>query len=351
MTRRRHEWVDYSKGICILGVVTLYAAQKMSEELGVTGWMQAWVDFAQPFRMPDFFLLSGLFLAKTIDRPWRQYLDSKVVHYLYFYLLWTFIYFVAKLVVGRSGDSVQDWAADLGGMVVQGFAMLWFIAVLPMFFVATRLTKRIPVWIMLPAAALLQGSDLHWDQWQLVGHFCDRFLYFYVGYRFAPWFFRLAQASDQNVRWAILGIALWGMANQWLVSEGLAMRPGISILTGLSGSSAVIALGALLSRQRSARFVRYLGEHSIVTYLAFFLPMGILIVALRRHGLPADPGTVAAFLSAISILAALALFWLVRRTQARFLFERPACATLARPDDRARRGAIGPLTAVDRIRS
>jgi uncharacterized membrane protein YcfT len=47
------------------------------------------VAFAKPFRMPDFFLISGLFLARVIDRDWRTYLDRKVVHFVYFYLLWT----------------------------------------------------------------------------------------------------------------------------------------------------------------------------------------------------------------------------------------------------------------------
>ena len=31
----------------------------------------------QPFRMPDFFLISGLFLARVIDRDWRDYLDRR----------------------------------------------------------------------------------------------------------------------------------------------------------------------------------------------------------------------------------------------------------------------------------
>ena len=38
--------------------------------------------------MPDFFLISGLFLAARIDRPWPAYLDTKVVHFAYFYVLW-----------------------------------------------------------------------------------------------------------------------------------------------------------------------------------------------------------------------------------------------------------------------
>jgi hypothetical protein len=39
--------------------------------------------------MPDFFLISGLFLVRVIDRDWRTYLDRKAVHLAYFRLLLT----------------------------------------------------------------------------------------------------------------------------------------------------------------------------------------------------------------------------------------------------------------------
>ena len=35
---------------------------------GQQGFMHLFVEFAKPFRMPDFFLISGLFLARVIDR-------------------------------------------------------------------------------------------------------------------------------------------------------------------------------------------------------------------------------------------------------------------------------------------
>ncbi len=43
---------------------------------------------SQTFRMPDFFLISGLFLARVIDRDWRDYLDKKVVTSPISTLLW-----------------------------------------------------------------------------------------------------------------------------------------------------------------------------------------------------------------------------------------------------------------------
>lgn len=330
----RHAWVDYSKGICIVGVVTLYAVTKMEAELGVTGWLQWWVDFAQPFRMPDFFLLAGLFLARVIDRPWRRYLDTKVVHYLYFFWLWSLIYLGSKLAVGRAGEGVLH---EVVTALYQPFAMLWFIQLLPVFFVLVRLTRRVPAVVMLPAAVLLQVFPLHTEAWLLVGHFCERFVYFYVGYRFAGLFFALAERAGAHRRIALAALLAWAVANQALVSASIANDRGIAIATGLAGCAAVIVAGVLLSRLRWTDWLRYLGEQSIVTYLAFFLPMGALIIAVQRDlVVQLDPGSTATLMSIFSICFALSSYWLVRGTRWAFLFERPRWARLHAPARSAR---------------
>ncbi|MEN0088634.1 MAG: acyltransferase family protein, partial [Pseudomonadota bacterium] len=83
----RIDWVDAAKGICIILVVMMHATLGVQDRMGA-GFMDWPVAFAQPFRMPDFFLLSGLFLAATINRPWALYADRKIVHFAYFYVLW-----------------------------------------------------------------------------------------------------------------------------------------------------------------------------------------------------------------------------------------------------------------------
>src|ERR1700677_5020803 len=92
----RVDWVDYSKGICIVMVVMMHSVLGVELAVGKTGFMHLLVAFAKPFRMPDFFLISGLFLPLVIDRDWRTYLDRKVVHFAYFYLLWVTIQFGFK---------------------------------------------------------------------------------------------------------------------------------------------------------------------------------------------------------------------------------------------------------------
>src|SRR2546421_5847387 len=92
----RVDWVDYAKGFCIVMVVMMHSTLGVEATAGEQSWMHALVAFAKPFRMPDFFLISGLFLACVIDRDWRTYLDHKVVHFAYFYVLWVTIQFAFK---------------------------------------------------------------------------------------------------------------------------------------------------------------------------------------------------------------------------------------------------------------
>jgi uncharacterized membrane protein YcfT len=106
----RVDWVDYAKGFCIVLVVMMHSTLGMEAAAGKTGWLHPLVEFARPFRMPDFFMISGLFLAPVIDRDWRTYLDRKVLHFAYFYLLWMTIQFAVKAPGTLAGQGVAEVA-------------------------------------------------------------------------------------------------------------------------------------------------------------------------------------------------------------------------------------------------
>ena len=139
VTHQRIDWVDYARGICIVMVVTFYAAGYIGEILNSTGWMSHVVEFAAPFRMPDFFLISGLFVSRALVRKWRDYLDTKVVHFLYFYALWVTIKFVTQNAGALFGEQRGHLLQEYLLVYVEPHGPLWFIYMLPVFFVVTRL--------------------------------------------------------------------------------------------------------------------------------------------------------------------------------------------------------------------
>jgi uncharacterized membrane protein YcfT len=321
---KRVDWVDYAKGFCIVFVVMMHSTLGVENLAGREGWLHAVVAFAKPFRMPDFFLISGLFLAQVIDRDWRTYLDRKVVHFAYFYLLWTAIQFAVKapVLLHEHGPLSTIWLYIESFW--EPFGTLWFIYLLPIFFVVAKLAHglRVPPVLLWLAAAALELGHVHTGA-TVVDEFASRFVYFYTGYLMAPHVFALARAAGTHPEMAFAVLVGWGVINGMLVLNGLAELPLVSLALGFAGAAAVIALSALLARRDFAAPLRYCGRNSIVIYLAFFLPMAAGRAAMLKDGWIADVGTVSALVTVGGVLGALLWFWSVRWTPLRFLFERP----------------------------
>jgi uncharacterized membrane protein YcfT len=318
----RIDWVDYAKGICIVMVVMMHSVLGVEAAAGQTGFMHWVVMFAKPFRMPDFFLISGLFLSVVIDRDWRTYLDRKVVHFAYFYVLWVTIQFGFK---APSFAAESTWS-HVGYLYLESFiepfGTLWFIYLLPIFFVVTKLTRRAPALAIWTVAALLEMMHVA-TGWTVIDEFCSRFVYFYSGYWLASYVFALSDRARARPAFALAGLALWTLVNGGLVLTGFSEWPLVSLALGLAGAGAIIVIGTLLARMHWLNFLRYCGEHSIIIYLAFFLPMAATRTLLLRSGLSIDIGTIALIVTAVGVVGALGIWRLALALHANFLFERP----------------------------
>lgn len=345
----RVDWVDAAKGLCIIFVVMMHSTLGVGLAMGETGWMHWVVSFARPFRMPDFFLISGLFLGLVIDRPWRRYIDRKVVHFLYFYLLWLTAQFLFKApgMAMENGASATLQAYLLA--FVEPFGTLWFIYILPIFFVFTRLVKRLPVWFVFVWAAFLETLPVH-TGWLIFDEFCARYVYFFAGYAFAARIFDLADWLRQRPARCLAILGLWAPINAALVftpapgnlgflldaygaqtggTGGWAELPLISLLLGFAGALAIVAVASLVARARWAAWLEWLGAHSIVVYLAFFLPMAVTRAVLIRLGIISDVGTISLLVTIAGVVGPVVLYGLIQWSGwGCFLFERPAWARI-----------------------
>ncbi|MBR0869756.1 acyltransferase family protein [Bradyrhizobium tropiciagri] len=327
-TGERVDWVDYAKGICIVMVVMMHSVLGVEKAAHDTGFMHYVVMFAKPFRMPDFFLISGLFLSVVIDRDWRTYLDRKVVHFAYFYVLWVTIQlgFKAPSVAAEAG-----WA-QAGLLYLQSFiepfGTLWFIYLLPIFFIVTKLTRNIhPLVIWLLAAALEMAHVT--TGWMVIDEFCSRFVYFFTGYVLATYVFALSDRARARPALALLGLGLWALVNGGLVALDVSEWPLVSLALGLAGACAIIVIGTLLARAHWLNFLRFCGEHSIVIYLAFFLPMAATRTLMLRTGIITDIGLISLIVTAVGVAGSLVIWRLALAAGANFLFERPAAFWIA----------------------
>lgn len=351
VARQRLDWVDMAKGLSIFLVVIMYCASSVGEDTGQTGVLHWTIAFAMPFRMPEFFLISGLFLSQVIDRPWRAYADRRVVHYFYFYALWAVIHIIFKVaLIGRDPVGALSY---LAWAVVEPYGVLWFIYMLGIFGLVSKVLHQLKVlfWAVLLIGAGLQMASIHTGSY-LIDQFCAYFVYFYAGYVFAPMIFRLADWSASNVLAALGMLAAWAVINAVLVftpgfrldpvhiQMGWAALPGVHLLAALAGALAICIASALLVRLRWMTWLRWMGGKSLVVYVAFVLPMGIARTLLLAAGIE-EPNLVSLIIMVVAIGSPLALWWITERIGfGKFLFERPAWAHL--PGSQSARPVTAP---------
>jgi uncharacterized membrane protein YcfT len=331
----RVDWIDYAKGICIIWVVTLYCTEFVQLNTETVGWMQHVADFAQPFRMPDFFLLAGLFVSRVINRPWRAYIDSKVLYFVYFYAIWVTLKFVNMEWRTLLGPDRLTLLPDYLRLYVEPpTGPLWFIFMLPVFFIAVRLLRSLPVMLVMAVAVALQIGFTNVElSVKVFDKFVHYFVYFYAGYAFARYVFRSAAWAQSHMRQSIGLFIVWFAVNTIMVALGWASLPGILLVMGFVGAFAIMLFATLLARLPWMAWLRYLGQHSIVVYLAFVIPLGLMRRLIVSPKLNIDSGTMSLIVTVLSVAGAVLIYWAVRNTPLRFMFSRPAWTSIVRTRD------------------
>lgn len=341
----RQAWVDIAKGLSIMLVVMMYATYNTGQHTGGTGFMHYAIAFATPFRMPEFFVISGLFLSRVIGRPWTAFADRRVVHYLYFYAVWA-----ALLIVLKFGVFLRDPGAmitELAQALVQPYGVLWFVYLLAVFGIVAKLLWRIqaPHWAVLAFSALLVLAPMQSPSY-IVTQFCAYFFYFYLGYVFAPQILRLADWAEQNRPAAWAGLSGFVLLNAVLVFlphfellpsrtiMGYAQFPPIHLGLAVSGALALYVLSALLARYPAAWWLEWIGRHSLVIYLAFTIPMSLFRTTAMSTGLITDTGILGLSVFVAAMIGPVILYKMIEFLgRGWFLFERPGWAHIAGSDN------------------
>lgn len=121
MSNTRNDRMDYFKGILMLGVILGHAvtAFKSGISLSVDSHI-----FVRTYDMPFFILISGMFLAKSVDKyvPWKNILN-KISSILVPILIWNGIFYIIKcvmmLLLGNSNFSLTG--------LFNSFLESWFL--------------------------------------------------------------------------------------------------------------------------------------------------------------------------------------------------------------------------------
>ncbi|PPI25989.1 acyltransferase [Rathayibacter sp. AY1B5] len=288
MARARITWVDTAKGIAIILVALAHSVQ-WTTTAGIAP--DSWNDINLlliTFRMPLFFLASGLFAGSVLTRSWSELWRSRLSLLVWAFLLWSVVRFLFFLVVPNPGGTDESDPLALLLQPVMPHNGLWFLYALTIFFVAAKLAQgRIDwrvqigiataiavVWYAVRSSTSEGTGNIAWDG-------MARYLMFFL----LGLYLRNAVIAFVERRGIVSGL---GFGVLFLVLAGviLAARVRFPLLTiGLVVVSVLAVLAGLvvarfLSNRRGAGWITFIGRNTLPVYVVHVLFVSLATSAL-----------------------------------------------------------------------
>ncbi|MBT2568964.1 acyltransferase [Arthrobacter sp. ISL-85] len=279
--KTRETWPDVAKGVSILSVV-LFHTGALSSPATQAGEVWTLVDIGLfTFIMPLFFLVSGLFMGKSLALPLGAFVATRVWPIAYLFLLWSLIFAAVQVATG----------GVLGATLWASFSLqtiLWYLAALSVYMVLTKILMPVNTLVVLLGAAIVAFPFAVWfpfEGWGL-SHTPHFFVFFLLGCHARDQIFRfvdkvrlshVAALIGAGATLCLLGKILPGASNFAYALTPLIALPLLLIASKWAGNSATLA-----------RPLSYLGRNTLPVFLIH--PIALSGISWTMKGLsgPAD---------------------------------------------------------------
>lgn len=277
----RLEWIDLVKSISVLLVVLMHFVMTLVEVVDspVTGFWEAAVNVLEPMRMPTFFVVSGIIAADAVDRPWRSS-RRRTLGLPYLYVVWFGILFVTLQVATWSAPSSGTVVSFLAGLLVP-YHGYWFLYALVLYFVIAKLTRNLPVWIVIGiplVVSLFRAETIGairtvlafagFDDARMTPWVVLNLVFFLIGVRYKT----LVLTVARNARWTlivVLGITATALTlvRHW---QPIQWENAFILLAALWIVTAVMLASLLVAWEGPRSMSAYVGRRTLPIYVVQF---------------------------------------------------------------------------------
>ena len=286
LEKQRLAWVDYLRGIAILLVV--YRHVLLGLENSHLTIPRPLVDANMiffSFRMPLFFILSGIFINGSIARrPLKNLVFTKFENLLYPYLVWSFIQVTLQILLSRYSNTDRT-IRDYSFILYQPRALdqFWYLPALfntTIVYLLVKVKARAPAWSQLVIGLALYTVYFRFPFVQKISMLSDWmefYIFFALGDVISDLFFReRSQQFLKNPLTLLLVIPIF-TATQIYYLRHYPVGAVEFLAIALIGCFSMFVLSFRLQTWNILRFLRVLGFHSLFIYV-----MHVLVAAFVR---------------------------------------------------------------------
>ncbi|HIW96644.1 MAG TPA: acyltransferase family protein [Candidatus Corynebacterium gallistercoris] len=292
--RARVDWADSAKGLSIIGVCLMHVVTAIPE--GTETSLGELSSFLDPLRMPLFFLVSGLFSHRILQRTLGDLWYRRLWYLLVPYLIFTPVQAAIRL------DLVGNLTPEsLIKAIVLGDPGLWFLYALMLYNVFAWVLRNEPPWLALLVSFLPMsiGAVAGLMEMQSFRQALVWAPMFFLGLHYREFFFRLAGKAYSFV--PVVGFAaLYGIAeflireaNRTLFSEWSSTIAAVTVATGFLRSLAALPFGIIVAvwlchTPVVSNVVGFIGRNTLPIYVSHHAALHFLLPT-RRTLVESDP--------------------------------------------------------------
>ncbi len=358
LSRDRYPWVDYARGIIIILVSYRHMFEGLSnmdtaamQDHPVLKYLNI---FFFSFRMPLFFIVSGVFFHMSLNRKGRNnYITDRVATLLYPLLIWGSIQITLQLVFADQVNADRTPLDYLRLLYAPRYIeqfwylnALFFVSMLYLFFSEvlkfTWIHQLLVGVILYFLAAMLHRAQINTG---FISDICFFYLFFAVGDAISRWVLNPEKFHMLRSGKVLLPLmAVFVLVQYFFTEINLSHQddyyvqkqlPHLFALCALIGGAFIVGLSLLLQYTGKLKFLRVIGYHSLFIYVMNLLATAGTRIIMTKY-LSFVPlewslliGTIAGVilpLMAYNIIIRLGGWWL-------FTFKKPARPAAVSPNE------------------
>lgn len=307
----RLPWVDYARGIAIMLVLYRHIYEGISRA-GLSEQKFAYLEHANiifySFRMPLFFILSGVFIGKSLKKRSVQTLIGTKFHTLFWpYLVWSLIQVTLQLLLANyvnADRTVNDyWYIFVFPRRIDQFWYLYALFNVSVLYIITREKLRFKIWhqLAIGLVAFLFSSWLSVKNIDL--GFGYDLLHYYI-------FFAIGDLLSDKIldkemyakygSWKTFAILLpvFVVGQYYFLEKNLEMQnyeyveayqPLLFAVIAVSGCAFMANIAFILQKYNTLKVLRIIGFHSLYIYVSHVLVASATRVMLVKAGITYVP--------------------------------------------------------------
>jgi fucose 4-O-acetylase-like acetyltransferase len=299
LSKNRLAWVDYLKGIAVILVVyrhVLIGIQRFVSGQQARGVnlpdVPIYLDKANivffSFRMPLFFILSGIFISGSLKkRNLKQVLGIKFENLFYPYLIWVFLQVTLQILLGPNTNSNRT-LLDYTYILYQPRALdqFWYLPALfntTAIYLIVKTQLKIPIWGQLVLGLALYFLSPFCQAISMISDWMEFYIFFSLGDAISGFFFK-----EGVQRFLKNGISLVAMTPIFILTQVYYLRhntgPGQAdfLAIALIGCLTMFILSFRLQSWNILAFLRVVGYHSIYIYVMHVFVAGLVRLLFTR---------------------------------------------------------------------